>query len=130
MKNNTVITLPPLHHDDTIKMDSNPSYESQGSNITLQHDPSYGVNKLNRKLPEYEHDYAQPTEFTKHPSQNNRGDDINMESNPSYGVTRRGGNSYMGYDVTIAPNPSYGVARNMGTNIKTTPGSNVTTTLV
>ena len=143
------IMLPQLHRVDII----NPSYGSytgQGSSIAIQPNPSYGVNKLNSKITEYQCGYARPTELTKHPSHDDR-DDVNMESNPSYGVIRgeggsnmgcnvtiesnpsygviRGeGGSNMGCDVTIEPNPSYGVATRMGTNTKTTPGSDVTIT--
>ena len=122
------IMLPQLHRDDTIKMDSNPSYGSytgQGSNIAIRPNPSYGVNKQNNKISEDQYDYARPTELTKHPSCDDREGDVNMESNPSYGVIRGEG---MGYDVTIEPNPSYGVATRMGTSTKTTPGSDVTIT--
>ena len=101
------IMLSQLHRDDSIKMDSNPSYGSytgQGSNIAIQPNPSYGVNKLNSKITEDQYDYARPTELTKHPLRDDR------------------------EDVTIEPNPLYGVATGMGTNTKTTPGSDVTIT--
>jgi len=115
------IFLPQLHPENSIKMDSNPSYGTgQGSNIGIQPNPSYGVNKPNNKITEDQYDYVQPTETTKHPSRDDREDDVKMESNPSYGVTRES-NSNVGCDVTIQPNPSYGVA-------KTTSSSDVTLT--
>ena len=124
------IILPQLHHEDTIKMDSNPSYGSytrQGSNVVMRPNPSYGVNKPNNKITKDQYDYVQPTELTKHSSHDDREDDVKMESNPSYGVIRgEGGN--MGRDVVIEPNPSYGVTTRIGANTKTTPGSDVTIT--
>jgi len=106
------ILLPQLHHENSIKMDSNPSYGTgKGSDIAIQPNPSYGVNKPNDKITEDQYDYVQPTEITKH-------NDVKMESNPSYGVTRGKGNNNMGCDVTVEPNPSYEVA-------KTTSGSDV-----
>ncbi|XP_065900139.1 uncharacterized protein [Dysidea avara] len=113
------IMLSQLHRDDTIKMDSNPSYGSytgQGSNIAIQPNPSYGVNKRNNKITEDQYDYARPTELTKHPSHDDRKDDVNMESNPSYGIIRGEGNNNMGCDVTIEP-PSYGVATRMANRL-------------
>ena len=107
---------------------NNPSYELYtSSDVAIQPNPSYGVNKPNSKIAEDQYEYVQPmaTEFTKHPSQHNREDDVNMESNPSYGVIKGEGNSNMGCDVIIKPNPSYEVAKRMGTNTKTTPGSDV-----
>ncbi|XP_065896410.1 P-selectin-like [Dysidea avara] len=121
------IVLLQLHREDTIRM-NNPSYELYtSSDVAIQPNPSYGVNKPNSKIAEDQYEYVQPmaTEFTKHPSQHNREDDVNMESNPSYGVIKGEGNSNMGCDVIIKPNPSYEVAKRMGTNTKTTPGSDV-----
>ena len=97
------IMLPQLHRDDTIKMDSNPSYGSytgQAPNISVQPNPSYGVNKPNDKITEDQYNYARPTEITN----------IAMEPNPSYGVaTRMGTNTKTapGSGVTISPNPAY-----------------------
>ena len=123
------ITLPELYHEDFIKMDSNPSYESytgKGSNIATQLSPSYS-DKLSNKIIEDQYDYAQPTELIKRSSHDGE-DDVNMESNPSYGLIRGEGNSSKGHDVAIEPNPSYGVTTRMGPNTKTTPGSDVTIT--
>jgi len=128
-ENYSEIILTQLYHEDTIKMDSNPSYGSytgQGSNVTIKPNPYYGVNKPNNKITEDQYDYA--VGIIKHPSHDDREDNVNMESNPSYGVTRGEGNSNMGCDITIEPNPSYGVATRMGTNTKTTSGSDVTIT--
>jgi len=68
------ITLPQLHNEDAIKMDSNPSYGSytgQGSNVVMQPNPSYGVNKPNSKITENQYDYVQ---LTKQPSHDDRED--------------------------------------------------------
>ena len=101
------ITVPQIHRDNTIKMESNPAY---GSCTGLQPNPSYDVNKFpSRNTTEDQYDYAQPTQFSKHLPQG----DVNMQSNPSYGV----GNN-MGDDVTIDPNPSYGVAIRMEDSTK------------
>ena len=97
------IVLPQLRRDDPIKMNSNPSYGSytgQGTNIAVQPNPSYGVNKPNNKITEDRYDYARPTEITN----------VAIEPNPSYGVaTRMGTNTKTtpGSGVTISPNPAY-----------------------
>ena len=125
------IMLPQLPHEDTIRMDSNPSYAlyiGQGINVDVQPNPSYDVNKPKRHTiePEDQYDYAQSTELNKYPSQNCREDYISMESNPSYGITS---NSNMGRDVIVEPNPSYGVAKSLGmTDINTALGSDNTIT--
>ncbi|XP_065900911.1 uncharacterized protein [Dysidea avara] len=122
------IVLPQLHRDDTIKMDSNPSYGSytgQGSNIAIESNQSYGSKKPNRNVTKDQYDYARPTEFTNHPSHHDRENHVYMEP---YGVIRGEGNSNMGCDITMESNPSYGVVTRMETNTKTTPGSDVTIT--
>ena len=97
------IVLPQLRRDDPIKMDSNPSYGSytgQGTNISVQPKPSYGVNKSNDKITEDQYDYGRPTEITN----------VAIEPNPSYEVaTRMGTNTKTtpGSGVTISPNPAY-----------------------
>ncbi|XP_065906958.1 uncharacterized protein [Dysidea avara] len=97
------IVLPQLRRDDPIKMDSNPSYGSytgQGTNIAVQPNPSYGVNKPNDKITEDYYDYARPTEITN----------VAIEPNPSYEVaTRMGTNTKTtpGSGVIISPNPAY-----------------------
>ena len=95
-----------LHRDDTIKMDSNPAYESYTG---LQPNPSYDVNKPSRNTADDQYDYAQPTQLTEH---HDREGNVSIQSNPSYGVIRGEGNN-IGDDVTVNPNPSYGVATRM-----------------
>jgi len=88
-----IYSEPQLHHDDTIKMDANPSYGSsytgQCSNIAIQPNPSYDVSKLNSE---------DKYEFS----------DVNFEPNPSYDVATRMGTNAKSSDVTIIPNPAYG----------------------
>ena len=117
------IVLPHLRREDTIKMDSNPSYHmGQGTKVDLQPNPSYGVNKSGSKINDDEYDYVQSTEFAKH---HDRGDDVNMETNPSCRVVKGEGNITMGHDVIIEPNPSYEISRGMITDTKATPDSDV-----
>ena len=117
--------LPHLHCEDTIKMDSNPSYESyhmgQGTKANLQPNPSYGVNKTDSEINDDQYDYVQSTEFAKHCD---RGDDVKMETNPSYGVVKGEGNITMGHGV-IDRNPSYEISRRMIIDTKATPDSDV-----
>ena len=86
-------------------MDSNPSYESytgQDSNIALQPNPSYGVNKPNRNSNKDQYEYMEPI-----PSKE---DGVTMQPNQSYGVaTRMGTNTKTApsSDATIMPNPAY-----------------------
>jgi len=90
------IVLPQI--EDSI---SNPLYETykgQGSNIAIQSNPSYNMNKPNREIAENQYEYMQTTEFTKR----------------SYGVTTRMGNNTKttsGSNVTIIPNPAYDVVK-------------------
>jgi len=121
--------LPQLHREDSIKMDSNPSYElytGQGSDDVLQPNPSYDVNKASSKTIEDHYEDVQTNEFKKNLSHHNsREDNINMESNPSYGEL---GSSNMDYDVIIEPNPSYQDPTRMETNDDTIPGCDVAIT--
>jgi len=88
-----IYSEPQLHHDDTIKMDANPSYGSsytgQRSNIAIQPNPSNDVRKLKS-----ENKY----EFS----------DMTFEPNPSYDVATRMGTNAKSSDVAITPNPAYG----------------------
>ena len=93
--------LPQLHRDDTIKMDSNPSYESytgQSSNVAVQPNPSYDVSKPNRKIAEDQYEF----------------NDVAVEPNPSYGVAMTMGTNpktATDSDVTVTLNPAYGCVK-------------------
>jgi len=102
------IFLSQTHCDDTIKMDSNPSYESytgQGSNVAVESNLSNGVTKTNQKTTESQYDYPRPTDLTKHMHQSHydRESYVHMESNPSYGVATR-----MGTKATPGSDPVHG----------------------
>jgi len=93
------IVLPQIHHDDTIKMNSNSPYES----YTRQ-----GVTEPKRKTTENQYDYARSTDLAKHvhQSHHDRGNYVHMESNPSYGVVTRTGTK-----ATPGSDPAHGCVK-------------------